>query len=112
MILISPAICPRSLITPDESRYRTSPALALQSSGNGVYQAQPAHRRYISTRVSPIATRAGEPKMNRSWLCRLAPAAIVLATTFVPVMGAHDQNGTNSGGLHAAIRAQVVSSDP
>ena len=39
-------------------------------------------------------------------------AAVVLVTTLIPSLAAQDEREVNCGGLHAAIRAELVRRDP
>lgn len=50
--------------------------------------------------------------MNPSWLGKLLPIAAVLATTLVPFTAAQEKTEKNCGGLHAAIRGELVRRDP
>jgi len=50
--------------------------------------------------------------MNPSWFGQLLPIAAVLVTTLVPFTAAQERTEKSCGGLHAAIRGELVRRDP
>jgi hypothetical protein len=57
--------------------------------------------------MKPCLTNGGLPLSGK-----MLVAAVVLVTTLIPSLAAQDERETNCGGLHAAIRAELVRRDP